>query len=362
MAGQRTLDPRMRVRILLPERMTHVSVFTPSHDTKFLDDCYASLRAQTRPDWEWVVVLNNGASWNAPARDDRVNIVNAGDVSKIGALKRRACEVVTGELLIELDHDDMLVSTAIEQIVAAYEVNPDASLIYSQFAQVNEDGNSNDEQFNAAHGWVYDEVEVDGKTLLRPETLHHFPSTVSYIWYAPNHVRAFPRSAYERAGGYDASLDVLDDQDLMSRLYQIGDFVLIPEVLYLQRMHEHNTQRGDEINARIQDETIMLYDRYVEANAIAWSRRNDLLTLDLGGAHNAPPGYTTIDLHDADIVGDVFDVLESLPESSAGVIRASDFLEHIPDKVRLMNAIYRVLTHGGMLLSCTPSSDGRGAY
>ena len=51
-----------------------------------------------------------------------------------------------------------------------------------------------------------------------------------------------------------------------------------------------------------------------------------------------------------------------MPDNSVGVIRASDFLEHIPDKVTLMNECYRVLAHGGMLLSATPSSDGRGAY
>ena len=43
-------------------------------------------------------------------------------------------------------------------------------------------------------------------------------------------------------------------------------------------------------------------------------------------------------------------------------IRAVDFLEHIPDKVRLWNEMYRVLAHGGMILSLTPSTDGRGAY
>jgi SAM-dependent methyltransferase len=51
-----------------------------------------------------------------------------------------------------------------------------------------------------------------------------------------------------------------------------------------------------------------------------------------------------------------------LPDSSVGVIRAVDFLEHIPDKIALFNELYRVLAHGGMLLSLTPSTDGRGAF
>ncbi|MFE9190631.1 hypothetical protein ACFYL6_13575 [Micromonospora sp. NPDC007208] len=43
-------------------------------------------------------------------------------------------------------------------------------------------------------------------------------------------------------------------------------------------------------------------------------------------------------------------------------MRAVDFLEHIPDKIALFNELYRLLAPNGMLLSLTPSTDGRGAY
>jgi len=62
------------------------------------------------------------------------------------------------------------------------------------------------------------------------------------------------------------------------------------------------------------------------------------------------------------LVGDVFEVLDGLEPNSVGVIRAHDFLEHISDRVRLFNSMYRVLAHGGMILSMTPSTDGRGAF
>ncbi|WP_438315713.1 hypothetical protein ACSHWO_26925 [Streptomyces sp. HUAS TT3] len=45
-----------------------------------------------------------------------------------------------------------------------------------------------------------------------------------------------------------------------------------------------------------------------------------------------------------------------------GLVRAVDFLEHVPQKIPLINELYRLLAPGGMLLSLTPSSDGRGAY
>jgi SAM-dependent methyltransferase len=187
---------------------------------------------------------------------------------------------------------------------------------------------------------------------------------VSYVWFAPNHVRAFRRDIYEVIGGYNPELDVLDDQELMCRLYQHGEFFHIKKCLYFQRMHPKNTQRDTRLNARIQNETVQLYDAYVEANLRAWSARNGLLALDLGAAHNKPEGYMGVDQYagaGVDFVCDVTNGID-LADSGVGVLRAVDFLEHVPDKVALFNELYRLLAHGGMLISMTPSTDGRGAF
>ena len=56
------------------------------------------------------------------------------------------------------------------------------------------------------------------------------PHNVSYIWYAPNHVRAFRRSVYEAVGGYDPARTILDDQDLMCRMYEAAPFLPHPGV------------------------------------------------------------------------------------------------------------------------------------
>jgi len=190
------------------------------------------------------------------------------------------------------------------------------------------------------------------------------PHNVSYIWYAPNHVRAFRRDIYEKVGGYDESLDVADDADLMARIYQVSEFHHIPKCLYLQRTHAKNTQRIPEVNARIQKRTVEIYDRNIQQNALTWSRRQELLALDLGAAHNKPEGYLGLDRHAGTGVDLVCDVTKGvdLPDNSVGVIRAVDFLEHVPDKIALFNELYRLLAPNGMLLSLTPSTDGRGAF
>jgi O-antigen biosynthesis protein len=342
--------------------MPKISVFTPSHNTKWLDECYESLTNQTFEDWEWLVLLNNDAEWNPPA-DEKIKLYSTDTGPRIGELKYEICSFAEGDYLVELDHDDLLASTCLEKVNEAFENNPDVGFVYSNTAQIKEDGSRDDTLFNQAMGWTYQEVEVDGKTLLQCNAMEPFPSSVSYIWYAPNHVRAFRKSVYEEIGGYDPNFEVLDDLNIICRMYQAADFYHIKETLYLQRVHPDNSQVKPELNGRIQIETVELYDQHVQANALAWARRNNLRCLDLGGAFNSPPEYESVDLlEEADIVGDIFDVLADMDDDTVGVIRAVDFLEHIPDKIKLFNEMYRVLAHGGMLLTLTPSTDGRGAF
>jgi SAM-dependent methyltransferase len=318
---------------------------------------------QSFTSWEWIVLLNGGATWQPSVDDARITIASA-EAAGVGAAKRQACALARGKYLVELDHDDELRSDALELIAEAFASHPDAGFVYSQCAQMAEDGGRDESRFDERNGWTYRDVDVDGRKFLQCDQLLPYPNNVSYIWFAPNHVRAFRRDLYEVVGGYDPNRDVLDDQDLMCRLYAITEFHLIDECLYLQRMHAGNTQRVAELNARIQQETVALYDQYVQRNALAWAARNDLKALDLGAAHNKPDGYLGVDQYpvdDVDIVADISEGID-LPDSSVGVIRAVDFLEHVPDKIGIFNELYRLLAHGGMLLSLTPSTDGRGAF
>jgi len=338
-----------------------ISVFTPSHDPKYLDEAYESLKNQTYEAWEWVVLMNGDAKWNRPDYDDRVKIFYAKPENNgiVGALKNQAVELCIGEILVELDHDDILLPSALEEVSKAFKENPEASFVYSDFAQMTEDGKPDMKMFNPEYGWnYYQDNEWNVCAGMEPT-----PHNVSFIWYAPNHLRAFTKKAYELSGGYDSSMKVLDDQNLMAKLYLQGKFVHIKKNLYLQRVHSNNTQSQSDINAFIQQETVRMHGRSIQPLVLKWAEDNGLLALDLGGAHNPAPGYKTIDMHaPADYLGDVFDVLESMEDNSVGVIRAVDFLEHIPDKVRIWNEMYRVLAHNGMILSLTPSTDGRGAF
>lgn len=357
-----------------------VSVFIASHkpNEPYVRKAVQSVLDQTFVDWELVLAVPSGTQILLPA-DDRIKIAPCDCVlNGVGSAKRWAVENCSGEILVELDHDDILMPEALERIVETFDKNPEASLVYSDFAQITEDGDPDFTRFNVDNGWEYD--NVDG--WLRCRAMPPTPHNVSLIWYAPNHVRAFDREAYDNAGGYNADLKVLDDQDLMMRLWEMGDFVHIPELLYLQRMHSANTQRDRETNAFIQQDTIRQYDMMFQRCALAWAERAGLLAVDLGCGPSLPEGYAGFDLvhgrplhtprwTDAKLtgnrhIGDVFqwDLSKGipLPDNSVGVIRAVDFLEHLPHDAGIMAEIHRVLAPNGLLLSLTPSTDGRGAW
>lgn len=342
-----------------------ISVITPSHDPQWLDECWASLHAQTHADFEWIVLLNRGAQWTPPA-DERIKVHHQtrADSYRIGSLKAAACSLATGDVMVELDHDDLLTSDALASVQATFDERPDIGFVYSHFAQTDEAFNPQ-EPFDPAYGWTYRPVVKDGRALIQTDAPTPTPHNVSYIWYAPNHLRAWRSELYKRVGGHDPSLAVLDDQDLMARMFRETDFLLIEDCLYIQRAHGENTQARPDTNAGIQRQTVELYQRDIQPAALAWAARRNLIALDLGAAHGKPEGYLGVDQHSGpgvDFAGDVLTTLRSLANDSVGVIRAADFLEHVADSIALLNECHRVLAHGGMLLTLTPSTDGRGAF
>jgi glycosyltransferase involved in cell wall biosynthesis len=337
-----------------------VSVFTPSHDTRYLGAAYESLRDQSFPDWEWIVLLNRKAPpWKPPAEDERVKVSRAPAGARgVGALKRAACERATGEILVELDHDDRLSRGCLAAVVDALQ-RPSAVFAYSDFAQIDPDGSANFERFDQSFGWVYTQGTIDGSTYERCHALAPTPHNLAYIWYAPNHVRAFRRSTYEEVGGYDKGLEYLDDQELMSRLYMAGDFTQIKRCLYFQRVHAESTQREQRINAAIQEQTVVYYRQFIEDLSLAWAKRQGLRCLRL----RTPLwiGDDPDERYEDLVVKPEEPRIDAEPDSVA-VIKAYDVLQRMPRRTAFFNEIYRVLVHAGLVLTQTPSTDGRGAF
>jgi O-antigen biosynthesis protein len=146
----------------------------------------------------------------------------------------------------------------------------------------------------------------------------------------------------------------------MIRLYDLGEFVRIPKLLYLQRLHDQQSRSRPAINNAIQNDTVGMYLENIERLALAWSGRQGLAAFSF----RTPSTIDDPVLDERFKVGQVEPSFSSfmLPDNSVGVIRAEDVLQKVSDRATLLNECYRVLAPGGLLLTDTPSTDGRGAF
>jgi len=339
-----------------------ISIFTPhfAGTNPYIRETYRSLLAQTFSNWEWVILVNNGGI--VPKfKDRRIHIFeHKGEASEkigIGALKKEACEHCNGEILLELDADDLLTPDALELTAEAFK-DQGIEFVYSNSAQF-EHGTWKSAGYSQFWGWKSRHFNYMGHNLIEmiafPPTAH----SMRMIWWAPNHLRAWRQETYHSIGGHDPKLLVADDHDLICRTYLGAKMKHLDKCLYLYRVHDNNSVK--KFNAEIQAGAWKNYEKYIFPMAEYWARENDLKLIDLGASHGKPNGYIGLDIgENADINCDLEKGIP-LPDNSCGIVRAYDILEHLKP-ISIMNEIYRVLAPGGWLFALIPSSDGRGAF
>jgi SAM-dependent methyltransferase len=330
-----------------------LSIITPTHDITFLKELETTILAQAYQDWEWIILLNHGAIYEAA--DTRIKITEVPfENDSVGFLKKLACLQTTGEIIIEIDHDDLITSDCLAKIADAFK-DPEIGFVYSTNAKLCKDFRP----YGAEYGWTYKTYKWQGKHLYAMDNQPLYPARIAYIWFAPDHIRAWRKSVYEEVGGHNDTLSVCDDIDLMHRLYLKTKFLEIPEVLYIYRITTNNTflRKSDLIN----DITTRLYDKNILALASRFSDLNNLKKIELSGSGESPEGFISLGNLDSDINTDLEKGIP-LPDNSVGVIWADDALPFIKNQQLLMSEIHRVLAPGGMLLSQTPSTSGPGAF
>ena len=325
-------------------------------------ELYESIVAQTYDNWEWVVYLNGKCTLedipDVIRNDARVMMCRQTEENtNIGFIKNRAFHLGRGDVLVEVDHDDIITPDCLEELAKAY-ADPDVGFVYSDDAIYH----MADEfvPFGSAYGWTHREFDWNGKKLTAMNSFKPTSQSLSFIWYAPDHVRSWRSSTYREIGGHNPELSICDDHELMIRTYLHTKMAHVDKVLYVYRITGDNTWL--ERNQAIQTKTVELMQYYARALAEKDAKDRGLMCVDIGGGLNSYPGYTTVDLRpNADYVADLNDGIP-LPDNSVGVLNASHILEHLHDKTKAMAEIHRVLAHGGWAFIEVPSTDGRGAF
>lgn len=346
-----------------------ISIFTPIHkyNEVFFKDLYDSVINQTYQNWEWVIVLNGEIGINdLPIYDQRCRVIDEGiENDNIGYLKNKCCLHCNGEILVELDYDDMLITDALSLIAESFK-DENVHFTYSNCIEFNgEFKDLNSHTYSSYYGWKIRDNNGHKELIAFPAA----PQYLRRIEWAPNHVRSFRKSSYNKIGEYDVTLEGGDDHDLMCRFYiEYGQssFHHIDKAIYLYRRHDSNTSGyGDSSKLNnIQKQVDLNYIKYFEKMMIKWCIDNKYGAIDLGGRFNCPLGYTSVDLLDADIIMDLNKDWDQIEDNSLGIIRAYHLLEHLDDPIHFFNQAYKKLVSGGVLMLEVPSTNngGLGAF
>ena len=248
-----------------------ISIITCTYNTNpdVLARTWASLKAQTYTDWEWVVyddstttavqqqVYGFCADERYKIRYYRPHVPSGGN---IGYVKHMAFMLGLGDILVELDHDDQLTPDALAEIDLAF-IDYGVGFAYSNCCEMFPDGTTG----KYPEGWAFGYGTERWNTNYNVWEMIAPPlnrTTLSHIVSVPNHVRAWRAETYRELGGHDVTLPVADDYDLIVRSALTTRTFHIPKMLYIQHIGAETAQR--KYNGLIQDLVAQISERHRE--------------------------------------------------------------------------------------------------
>lgn len=305
-----------------------LSIFTPVHDTRFLQETFESVKRQTEKGFEWVIVPTQGVSIPAEiASYPQTRVVSDYAGTSLGEVKRKACDHCEGDVLVELDSDDLLLPSALTDIRAA--VLAGGEFIYCDTVLVGP-GDLDNPTYSPRYGWEHYDFKGSDKSWRVNRAFDITPTSLRSIAYTPDHVRAWTREAYDGSGGYDSRFSICEDHDLVVRTYLGGyRFTGLRDPVYMYRMHANNTVRKRQ--HQIVEDSLAIGRHYGLRIARQWCLRNNLQS-----------ATTTEQLHK----------LAGAADNTYGLIYlSSGVLNNLkpPEQRETLETAYRVLVPGGVL-------------
>lgn len=212
------------------EKKPLISVLMPVYNTpeRLLREAIESVRAQIYENWQLCIaddrstkshvrrVLNEYAK-----RDPRIKVVLRDENGHISRASNSALELVTGEWVALLDHDDVLRPYALAEVVLEVDRHPDAELIYSDEDKIDSEGRRYDPCF-------------------KPDFSRELFRSQNYL----NHLTVHRAENIRAVGGWRPGFEGSQDYDLNLRIFEriAPDKIRhIPKVLYHWRAVEGST-------------------------------------------------------------------------------------------------------------------------
>ncbi|MDR3516789.1 MAG: glycoside hydrolase family 99-like domain-containing protein [Azospirillaceae bacterium] len=233
-------------------RMAHhprISILMPTYNTPedVLRKTIQSVLDQIYPVWE-LCIVDDGSSQEQTkrvlqeysSRDVRIKVDFAEKNMGVSHASNMALRLATGTFVVLLDHDDLLKEQAIFRVAECVETdNPD--MLYSDEVLLSGDGTT-------VIGHAF-------RPAFSPELLRSHPYIV--------HMLGFRRQFLTDIGGFDESLSISQDYDLILRASEKArSIVHIPEILYCWRTDKNSA--GHQKMQQVMDISRSVLTRHLE--------------------------------------------------------------------------------------------------
>jgi glycosyltransferase involved in cell wall biosynthesis/tetratricopeptide (TPR) repeat protein len=208
------------------EVMPKVTIYIPAYNvSEYIEECVDSALAQTYPNYE-ISIHNDGSTDDTyeilqSKYGDNPKVILTTDLNKgIGKATNQAISSGNGELILQLDSDDIIEPNTLEVLVHA--IGNTNVCAYGNFRRINPDGSEIDE------GW---EQPTYSRERLMLDMIIHPP-------------RLFRRDVWEYIGKHDVDLINAEDFDLFLRMSEVGTMIHVREILYSYRILETSSSRA----------------------------------------------------------------------------------------------------------------------
>lgn len=190
---------------------------------KYFEDCYKSIIAQTYLNWEVIIVDDCSTDDSVEVmkkligEDPRFKLCQNSENKGCAFTKRKLAELATGEICGFLDPDDTITENAVTIMIDKHTQNPEVSIVYSDCVFC-------DEELAEIH------VKKTGQVQSRELSFTNYFAEI-FAW------TTFKKKFYDQTEGINEYLKRAVDQDLVLRLYEVGEVLHVSESLYRYRQH-----------------------------------------------------------------------------------------------------------------------------